>query len=85
MSVGFTFGSLGDILQLCQIGIAVGKALNESRGSARDYQNLRNDLDQFVHVLQNVRGKNTLARLASKLVNGTYWRESSGTDECAST
>ncbi|KAK1979597.1 hypothetical protein LZ30DRAFT_596571 [Colletotrichum cereale] len=54
MSAGFTFGSLGDILQLCQISIAVGKALDDSSGSVRSYQRLRNDLDQFVQVLQNV-------------------------------
>lgn len=54
MSAGFSFGSLGDILQLCHIGIAVGKALDDSRGSVQDYQDLRNDLDQFVHILQNV-------------------------------
>ncbi|KXH37021.1 hypothetical protein CSIM01_00085 [Colletotrichum simmondsii] len=54
MSIGFTFGSLGDILQLCQIGIAASKALSDTSGSVSNYKDLRHDLDRFVQILQNV-------------------------------
>ncbi|KXH42470.1 hypothetical protein CNYM01_08515 [Colletotrichum nymphaeae SA-01] len=54
MSAGFTFGSLGDILQLCQIGIAASKALSDTSGSVSDYKDLRHDIDRFVQILQNV-------------------------------
>ncbi|KAG7044972.1 hypothetical protein JMJ77_0004430 [Colletotrichum scovillei] len=53
MSIGFTFGSLGDILQLCQIGIAASKALSHTGGSVSNYKDLRDDLDRFVQILQN--------------------------------
>lgn len=57
MEVAFTFGSLGDIKDLSQLTIQLGQAVGivsaASRGaSAREYQDLRQDLDLFVHVLK---------------------------------
>ncbi|WYZ36717.1 hypothetical protein EsH8_II_000223 [Colletotrichum jinshuiense] len=56
MSAVFTFGSLGDILTLCQIAMALGKAVGDSQGSAKTYQALKNDIDAFVHILMKVLG-----------------------------
>ncbi|KAI0875786.1 hypothetical protein GGS24DRAFT_272331 [Hypoxylon argillaceum] len=51
MSASFTFGSFGDIIALTQIAVQLGRALSASRGSAKEYQDLRQDLDGFVKVL----------------------------------
>lgn len=56
MEVAFTFGSLGDIIELSQLAIQLGRAVGVasaagSGASAREYQDLRQDLDLFVHVL----------------------------------
>ncbi len=52
MEVGFTFGSLGEIIAICQIAIRLRKALG--LGSTREYQDLRKDLNTFVQVLMHV-------------------------------
>lgn len=49
ISVAFTFGCLGDI-----IAVVFGKALGESTGSAKEYQDLRKDLDGFARILKHV-------------------------------
>lgn len=56
MEVALTFGSLGDLMSLSQLAIqlgctvvAVGAALRGD--SAREYQQLRHDLDLFINVL----------------------------------
>ncbi|KAK3349545.1 hypothetical protein B0T25DRAFT_482206 [Lasiosphaeria hispida] len=58
MEVALTFGSLGDIIAVCQIAIQLGKALGVGcaggSSSAREYQELRSDLDTFVQVLMHV-------------------------------
>lgn len=58
MELALTFGSLGDIIAICQIALQLGRALSTSRdgasGSAKEYQSLRSDLDQFVRVLMQV-------------------------------
>ncbi|KAF9877565.1 hypothetical protein CkaCkLH20_04700 [Colletotrichum karsti] len=54
MSAAFTFGSLGDILTLCQIGMALGKAVGSSQGSAKTYQALKTNVDSFVQILIKV-------------------------------
>ena len=54
MSAAITFGSLGDILAVCQIAWSLGKALSGSRGSAKEYQDLKKDLDCFAQVLMQV-------------------------------
>ncbi|KAI1164132.1 hypothetical protein F5B18DRAFT_651063 [Nemania serpens] len=54
MAAAFTFGSLGDIVQLSQIAIQLGRAIGFGRAaigeSAAEYQEIRNDLDIFVVV-----------------------------------
>lgn len=55
MSVAFGFGSLGDIIAICQIAWQLGKALDDGRGSAKEYQELRKDLRVFTEVLMQVR------------------------------
>jgi hypothetical protein len=54
MSAALTFGSVGDIIALCGLAIELGRALGSVRGSAKEYQTLRKDLDQFVQVLMQV-------------------------------
>lgn len=56
MEVALTFGSLGDIIQLCQLAIQLGRAVGvgcgaAGGGSTREYQHLRHDLDVLVRVL----------------------------------
>ncbi len=52
MEVAWTFGSLGDIIAVCQLAIKLGRAIVSSQyGSAKEYQGLRKDLDLFVKVL----------------------------------
>jgi hypothetical protein len=56
--VGLTFGSLGDIIAICQLSVQLGRALGlgckAAGGSAKDYQDLRQDLDLFVQILLQV-------------------------------
>lgn len=44
MPVGFTFGSVGDILSLCIIIKDLVKALDESRGASQEYQEIIREL-----------------------------------------
>ncbi|KAK8062324.1 hypothetical protein PG997_014421 [Apiospora hydei] len=54
MEVALTFGSVGDIIAICQIAIQLSRALGvgcaEASGSAKEYQDLRKDLDAFTHI-----------------------------------
>lgn len=58
MAAAFTFGSLGDIIQLSHIAIQLGRAIGFGRGaigeSAAEYQEIRHDLDIFVGILMQV-------------------------------
>ncbi|RSL55315.1 hypothetical protein CEP53_007124 [Fusarium sp. AF-6] len=58
MEVALTFGSLGDIIHLCQLAIQLGQAVGVGCGavgeSAKEYQELREDLNLFVHILTQV-------------------------------
>jgi len=54
MSAALTFGSVGDIIALCGLAVELSRALGSARGSAKEYQSLRKDLDQFVQVLVQV-------------------------------
>ncbi|KAI1879523.1 hypothetical protein JX265_002477 [Neoarthrinium moseri] len=54
MATAFTFGALGDIISLCQLSIQLSRALSSSRGSPKQYQDLRKDLDQFIRSLSEV-------------------------------
>lgn len=56
MEVSLIFGSLGGILQLCQLAVQLGHAIGVGHGaaegqSAREYQEVRDDIDIFVSVL----------------------------------
>ncbi len=53
MEVALTFGSLGDIIDVCRIAIRLTQAL-DATGSAKEYQDLRYDLDIFVQILMQV-------------------------------
>ncbi|KAJ4179661.1 hypothetical protein NW755_012385 [Fusarium falciforme] len=52
MEVALTFGSLGDIIAICQVAVQLGRAIDvgsEVVGeSAKEYQDFREDLDTFV-------------------------------------
>ncbi len=66
MEVALTFGSLGDIIAVCQLAIHLGRAIGSSQyGSAKEYQALRKDLDEFVKVLMQVRPTDNLVYAAS--------------------
>ncbi len=55
MDFSLTFGSLGDIIAVCQLTIQLGRALGVgAASSATSYQALRKDLDTFVQVLMHV-------------------------------
>ncbi|RSM18958.1 hypothetical protein CDV31_002281 [Fusarium ambrosium] len=58
MEVALTFGSLGDIIQLCQLAIQLGRAVGVGCGadgeSPREYQELCEDLNFFVRILMQV-------------------------------
>ncbi|KAL6411861.1 hypothetical protein AUP68_04240 [Ilyonectria robusta] len=58
MEVALTFGSLGDIIAVCQLAIQLGRAIGVGSGavgkSAKEYQDFREDLDSFVRILMQV-------------------------------
>ncbi|VUC26916.1 unnamed protein product [Clonostachys rosea] len=54
MAVAFSSGGLGEILAICQIGLSLGKAISDERGSAKDYQEFRQDVDSLIKVLMQV-------------------------------
>lgn len=61
MEVALTFGSLGDIIAVCQIAIQLGRAIASSQyGSSSEFQGLKKDLDVFVKVLMQVRPPHTI-------------------------
>ncbi|KAH9909189.1 hypothetical protein F4778DRAFT_217661 [Xylariomycetidae sp. FL2044] len=55
MEVGLTFGSLGDIIALCNIALeltrVLGAGTSDAGRSAREYQSLHKDVDHFAKVL----------------------------------
>ncbi|PVH79347.1 hypothetical protein DL98DRAFT_589416 [Cadophora sp. DSE1049] len=51
---GITFGSVGDIIAVGQIALALARALTESRGSAKEYRQLVKDLESFDQALLQV-------------------------------
>ncbi|RSL90954.1 hypothetical protein CEP51_000518 [Fusarium floridanum] len=58
MEVALTFGSLGDIIAICQVAVQLGRAIGIGSGvvgeSAKEYQDFREDLDAFVRILMQV-------------------------------
>ncbi len=58
MEVALTFGSLGDIIAICQLAVQLSRALGLGctavGGSAKEYQGLREDLSLFVQMLLHV-------------------------------
>jgi hypothetical protein len=50
----FTFGSVGDIIAICQIRQSTVSALNDARGSAAEYQVLGRSLANLFVILENV-------------------------------
>ncbi|KAF6803827.1 hypothetical protein CPLU01_16091 [Colletotrichum plurivorum] len=54
MDVGLSFGSVGDIIAVCQLIVELSKALDDATGSAAHYREIRNELDDFVSLLMQV-------------------------------
>lgn len=54
MSVDFTFGALGDIISVCLIVKELVAALDDSKGSSAEYQQLIRELRALEHVLLQV-------------------------------
>jgi hypothetical protein len=55
MSAAFTFGSVGDIIGICQVVIQLSRALKSAMGASQEYQGLVDDLDLFAKTLMEVR------------------------------
>ncbi|KAH6892940.1 hypothetical protein B0T10DRAFT_481129 [Thelonectria olida] len=53
MEAALTFGSLGDIIAVCQLAFQLAQAIHDRTG-VKEYQNLRDSLDKFVQVLMHV-------------------------------
>lgn len=51
MSFGVTFGSIGDLIAVGEIAVSLAKALNDSRGSVKEYQDLMKELQLFDKTL----------------------------------
>ncbi|KAF8864214.1 hypothetical protein BDZ45DRAFT_685401 [Acephala macrosclerotiorum] len=51
MSLGITFGSIGDLIAVGQITFMLAKALNESQGSSHNYRGLIKELRNFDQAL----------------------------------
>jgi hypothetical protein len=51
MSAAFTFGSVGDIITICQLVVQLSRALSSANGAVREYADLRRELDLFAQVL----------------------------------
>lgn len=54
MSLGITFGSIGDLIAVGQITFMLAKALNESQGSSHNYRGLIKELRNFDQALLQV-------------------------------
>lgn len=58
MEVALTFGSLGDIIAVCQLCVQLSRALGlgckAAGGSAKEYRELRRELGLFVQILLQV-------------------------------
>ncbi|KAK0631582.1 hypothetical protein B0T14DRAFT_467625 [Immersiella caudata] len=58
METALTFGSLGDIIAICQLAVqprrALGRGCDAIGSSSKEYQELRQDLDLFVQILLQV-------------------------------
>lgn len=68
MSVAVTFGSVGDIIAICQLVQTAVSALNEARGSAADYQALGRSLSNLAQVLFRI---DELTKTRKDVVNMT--------------
>jgi len=66
MEFALTFGGLGDIIAVCQLAIRLGRALGvgcSAAGSAKEYRDVREDLDTFVRILMEVQFRESLRKL----------------------
>lgn len=52
--MSFTYGSFGDIITTVQVVCRFAQALSESRGSAREFQDLIVELRLYQNTLQQV-------------------------------
>ena len=54
MSVGITFGSIGDLIAVSEIAWSLSKALKDSRGSVKEYRCLEKELETFSEAFRLV-------------------------------
>ncbi|CZR68578.1 uncharacterized protein PAC_18477 [Phialocephala subalpina] len=54
MSVGITFGSIGDLIAVSEIAWSLGKALKDSRRSVKEYKCLERELETFSEAFRLV-------------------------------
>jgi hypothetical protein len=54
MSVGITFGSIGDLIAVSEIAWSLSKALKDSRGSVKEYRCLEKELGTFSEAFRLV-------------------------------
>ena len=55
MSAAVTFGSVGDILAICQVVAGLAKALRGTQDSVKHYQSLLSRLDIYNNSMLQVR------------------------------
>lgn len=66
---GITFGSVGDIIAVGQIALALAQALSSSRGSAKEYQSLVKELEKFDQALLQVSRRLVICTREQKLMS----------------
>lgn len=71
MDVGLSFGSVGDIIAICQLIAELSKALNDATGSAAQYQEICKELNGFVSLLMQVSSLSPSARRFNLLIGVT--------------
>jgi hypothetical protein len=49
-----TFGSVGDFIAVCQLCVALARVLDSEKGSIKEYQDFRKDIDAYGVILMQV-------------------------------
>ena len=65
--MAITFGSVGDIIVVCQIVQSIVKALDDSRGSASEFRQLMRSLSSLAQALQQTQ---ELVKYQNHITNG---------------
>lgn len=69
MEVALTFGSVGDIIAICQLAMQLRQALGVASCSTKEYQDTRKGLDSFTQVLMQVRKRRHIKNFPSTVLS----------------